>query len=53
MNNNTDNNTYKLVAFQLSNDLYEEIRKFAYDNNMSISASIRFMIEDCLKKEII
>lgn len=39
----------KIISLQINIDLYEKLRKSAYDNHMSISKFIRFIIENYYK----
>lgn len=42
----------KIVAFQLTIELYEKLRKIAFDNHVSISEMLRILIENYRESEI-
>ncbi len=41
----------KIIAFQLEVNLYEKLRKTAYEKHLSISEAIRFILENYYKEE--
>ena len=40
----------KMIALQMSVELYEKIRKAAFENNVSISKMVRIIIEKYFKE---
>lgn len=40
--------TKKIISFELDHDLYENIRKYAYDRHQTLSSAIRNILKEKL-----